>query len=70
MKGKPTAPSLTWQHSKAVTGLALVNEHTLVSGSLDCRINAWDLRRPGAPTRSISVDGRCGFFTVGLFPRA
>ena len=58
MKGKPTTPIVIGQHSKAVTGLAMINETTLVSGSLDCSVNTWDLRQPGFPVRSVSIDGR------------
>ena len=64
MKGKPTTPSIIGQHLKAVTGLALVNETTIVSGSLDCSINTWDLRQPGVPVRSVSVDGRWKLSTL------
>ena len=58
-----------WQHAKAVTGLQLVNEHTLVSGSADGRVNLWDLRRPGPPTRTVSPDGRCGGILVWVLGR-
>ncbi len=61
MKGKPTTPIVIGQHSKGVTGLALVNESTLVSGSLDCSVNTWDLRQPGHPVRSTSIDSRWQF---------
>lgn len=59
LRGKPVSPSQVCRVGKAVTGLALVKEHMLLSSCADGSISVWDLRYPQpALVRSVTPDGR------------
>lgn len=59
LKNKPSVPAIKFlKHTRAVTGLEMINEFTMISSSADATILVWDLRNAANPVRSIIPDGK------------
>jgi len=59
LKSKPTQPVLKFlKHTRAVTGVEMITDSTLMSSSADGTIYVWDLRNSSAPTKTFIPDGK------------